>query len=199
MGNREALLEAAATCIVDRGYARTTARDLVEASGTNLGAIGYHFGSKEHLLNEAIYRGFSEWLAEVAAAVPPTAAGDVWEVVEAALERTLASFESHRPLCVAFLEALTQAERSAELREQIAAGYDRYRSAIAGHLRALTGDGALPEADAANLAAVIVALSDGLLIQWLLDPARVPSAAALTGSLQAVATRRSPAAKGRPA
>ena len=60
MGHREALLEGARTCLEEKGYARTTARDIVAASGTNLASIGYHFGSKESLLNEAIGQAFEE-------------------------------------------------------------------------------------------------------------------------------------------
>ena len=52
--NPDALLQAAIQCLQEHGYAHTSARDLVAASCTNLGAIGYHFGSKEPLLNEAI-------------------------------------------------------------------------------------------------------------------------------------------------
>ena len=65
MSHRDKLLEGAVDCLRDKGYARTTARDLVAASGTNLASIGYHFGSKEALLNEAIAEGFRAWTAEV--------------------------------------------------------------------------------------------------------------------------------------
>ncbi|MGH3648185.1 MAG: TetR/AcrR family transcriptional regulator, partial [Micromonosporaceae bacterium] len=51
MGNREALLEGAKRCFHEKGYARTTARDIAQASGVSLAAIGYHFGSKEALMN----------------------------------------------------------------------------------------------------------------------------------------------------
>src|SRR3954454_7693733 len=59
--HRDALLKAAKELLRDQGYARITARDLVAASGTNLASIGYHFGSKEALLNEAIAASFTEW------------------------------------------------------------------------------------------------------------------------------------------
>src|SRR4051794_21864738 len=59
--HRDALLDAARRLLREKGYARTTARDLVAASGTNLASIGYHFGSKEALLNEAIQASFAEW------------------------------------------------------------------------------------------------------------------------------------------
>jgi AcrR family transcriptional regulator len=186
MGNREALLEAALECISERGYARTTARDLVAASGTNLGAIGYHFGSKERLLNEALYAGFSAWLTEVAAPAPAASPqDDPWQALELSLQAFLDGLEPRRALCLAFIEALAQAQRSAELASQMAAGYERYRRAVAEHL-GRTSPG-LAEPDAQRLATMIVALGDGLLVQWLLDAENLPSAAELTASLRAAA------------
>ena len=40
---------------------RTTARDIVAASGTNLASIGYHYGSTEALLQAAMIRAIEEW------------------------------------------------------------------------------------------------------------------------------------------
>ncbi|KOV61713.1 TetR/AcrR family transcriptional regulator [Streptomyces sp. MMG1121] len=53
MGHREDLLEGAKRCLLEKGFARTTARDIVKASGTNLASIGYHYGSKDALLAQA--------------------------------------------------------------------------------------------------------------------------------------------------
>ncbi|RJO73466.1 TetR family transcriptional regulator [Nocardia panacis] len=54
MGNREDLLAGARKVIVERGLAKATARDIAAAAGVSLAAIGYHFGSKEALLTEAL-------------------------------------------------------------------------------------------------------------------------------------------------
>jgi AcrR family transcriptional regulator len=53
-GNREKLLQGAVSCLRTKGYAATTARDLTAVSGANLASIGYHFGGKEELLNQAV-------------------------------------------------------------------------------------------------------------------------------------------------
>ncbi|MFF7973666.1 TetR family transcriptional regulator [Streptomyces sp. NPDC007905] len=53
MGHREDLLEGAKRCLLEKGFARTTARDIVKESGTNLASIGYHYGSKDALLAQA--------------------------------------------------------------------------------------------------------------------------------------------------
>ena len=66
MGNREALIIAARNCIAEKGYQRTTARDLAASARVSLAAIGYHFGTTEALLNEAIFEGIGEWGEELA-------------------------------------------------------------------------------------------------------------------------------------
>lgn len=53
MGHREDLLEGAKRCLLEKGFLRTTARDIVKESGTNLASIGYHYGSKDALLAQA--------------------------------------------------------------------------------------------------------------------------------------------------
>lgn len=61
MGHREDLLEGAKKCLVEKGFVRTTARDIVNASGANLASIGYHYGSKDALLTQAYVELAQEW------------------------------------------------------------------------------------------------------------------------------------------
>src|SRR5689334_3367233 len=72
MGHREDLLEGAVRCIYEKGYGRTTARDIVAASGTNLGSIGYHYGSTEALLNAALEKALEDWGMQLANALLST-------------------------------------------------------------------------------------------------------------------------------
>ena len=59
--NKTALIEAAKQLIGERGYAGTSVRDLVAASGTNLAAVNYHFGTRDQLLTQAVLESFVEW------------------------------------------------------------------------------------------------------------------------------------------
>src|SRR3954467_2057695 len=108
MGHRDDLLVAARHCLETKGYARTTARDLVAESGTNLASIGYHFGSKEALLNEAIGDAFEERTDQVVAMSLEGRESDPLEAVGASWVEMLNSFERYRPLLVAFVESLAQ-------------------------------------------------------------------------------------------
>ena len=72
MGNREDLLAGALACLKTKGWAATTVRDIAAAAGVNHAAIGYHFGSREAQLIEAITQAMDEWGTETepAAALP---------------------------------------------------------------------------------------------------------------------------------
>lgn len=63
MGNREDLLAGARRCLEEKGYARTTVRDIASAARVSMAAIGYHFGSREALLNQALFAAIDEWAA----------------------------------------------------------------------------------------------------------------------------------------
>ncbi len=181
MSHRDLLLDAARSCLEEKGYARTTARDLVAASGTNLASIGYHFGSKEALLNEAIGNAFAEWTDEVNRVVRETPA-------DAPLERLLEGWramfgrtEGNRPLIVAYMEAMAQVSRSPDLREKMAGAYATCRAKIAEVVReSLDGD---EEVDADVVASFIIAVVDGITLQHMVDPERAPSGDQLVEAL----------------
>jgi AcrR family transcriptional regulator len=176
--HREKLLDGALRCLREKGYARTTARDLVAASGTNLSSIGYHFGSKDALLNEAIAAGFREWTAEVERAMFTQESASAAERLALSLEAMIDRFEELRPFLVSFVEALPQAMRSPELRDQLADAYRECREAGARMVsRALTEQGtAVSREQSETLASVGMAISDGLMLQWLVDPDAAPTA-----------------------
>lgn len=179
--NRERLLDAAIRCIEERGYARTTARDLVAASRTNLGAITYHFDSKEALLNEALVECCRRWLQQVRQATADATSGDPWQDAITVAQQAL---QTGRAVAVAYVEAWAQAERSPELRNQLADHYREFRSSVAALVHSLTGqpDESVPDPEA--LAAIVVAIVDGLTIQWLLDPDSLPDAGRLANALR---------------
>jgi AcrR family transcriptional regulator len=183
--HREQLLRGAMACLRDRGYARTTARDIAAASGSNLGSIGYHFGSKEALLNEAIRDGFAEWTTQLAGIVFAEPGATPIERARTSWIALTESFAEHRPLIVAFVEALAQTVRSDELRRQLADIYESSRAAVARLVEASLGETDVADRDIRAVASFMIAVCDGLMLQWLLDPERAPSGAQITAALEA--------------
>lgn len=183
--HRERLLEAAITCLQEKGYARTTARDLVAASGTNLASIGYHFGSKEHLLNVAVTEAFRRWLEPVVALAAEASGHTPLERLQRSLFGVLESLEENRALVTTCLEAWAQLEHSEDLRAEMAASYEDFHVVIARTTREAFAEIGVEEGiDAEALAFLFIAFFDGLLVRWQLRPAEMPSAERLIGSIQ---------------
>ena len=182
--HRKALLEAAKLLLRTRGYGNITARDLVAASSTNLGSIGYHFGSKEALLNEAISEALAEWATTIARAADAEPGEEALERVASSAGAMLEQFQYIRPYFVAFLEALSHSARSPELAAQLAEHYEQQRQRVAGILSAALGD-RVDEHAAARLAVFMIAVTDGLLLQYYADPERMPTGAELSAAARA--------------
>ncbi|MET7472129.1 TetR/AcrR family transcriptional regulator [Micromonospora sp. NPDC005686] len=187
MGNREALLEGAKRCLYEKGYARTTARDIATAAGTSLAAIGYHYRSTEALLNAAMIQVMREWGDEMSRALAADDLADAGplERFEAVWVRILESFRANPGLWAMQLEMVTQSQHQPEVREQLAAGLPAARLGLA-ELFDASPTTATP-AEAASFGAFHQALLTGVITQWLIDPAHAPSAADLVGALRRMA------------
>ncbi|MDX3104534.1 TetR/AcrR family transcriptional regulator [Nonomuraea angiospora] len=189
MGNREDLLAGARRCLEEKGWARTTVRDISAAAGVSMAAIGYHFGSREALLNAALVEAMREWGEQIGvamAAVDETAAPG--ERFEALWERLIASIGEHRTLWLANLEAMVQAEHSPELRDELVAGQREGRRGMAAHL--VDGDEAdIAEREVRTLGSVHLALLLGVMAQWLNDPDQAPTGAEVLAGLRALTAR----------
>lgn len=187
MGHREELLQAARRLLEERGYAHITARDLVAASDTNLASIGYHFGSKAALLNAAIEAAFRDWAEQLAAFVMADPDATPLERATATWVASLEEMPQRRPILQSYVEALAQALRVPELREQLAEHYRRARSMVAALVAQSLDDGS--DADDPRcraVAALVIAACDGLALQSLLDPESLPTGADLVAGLATV-------------
>jgi AcrR family transcriptional regulator len=187
VGHREQLLAAARRLLEERGYAHITARDLVAASDTNLASIGYHFGSKAALLNEAIEAAFADWAEQLANlvmsdpdATPLQRAGATWVAA-------LGNLPQRRSILQSYVEALAQALRVPELRGQLAEHYRRARAMVAGLVAASLGEGTgADDPRCTAVATLVIAACDGLALQSLLDPENSPTPDELAAGLAAV-------------
>ncbi|MES4900839.1 MULTISPECIES: TetR family transcriptional regulator [unclassified Streptomyces] len=162
MGNREDLLAGAKKCLIERGWAHTTVRDIAAAAGVSHAAIGYHFGSRDALLTQALVAAVDELGEELARHTPTDKPEQRWDAL-------IDSFTTHRALWVAQLEAVVQAERSAEVREHLAEGQRQGREGLGG--------------------SVPLALLTGLMLQWLVDPEHAPSGPDVIAELRALAAK----------
>jgi AcrR family transcriptional regulator len=60
---RQRLLESACDLFAQKGFTRTTNRDICDRAGANIAAVNYYFGSKQNLYAEAWRKAFRDSLA----------------------------------------------------------------------------------------------------------------------------------------
>lgn len=183
---KAALLQAAKELVLERGYAGASVRELAALAGTNLGAVNYHFGSREKLLDQAILEFFLEWGAEVGEVEVASDAGPL-EQLAARARPMVDGIAGAQPQFVMFLEALLQARRSPDLRRELVGHYARQRERAAEYIRASPGGRELPARMVDVIASYMLAVADGLQLQTLLDPEAVPTGEELAALYEGLA------------
>jgi len=192
MGNREDLLAGAKKCLLEKGYRNTTARDIASTAGVSLAAIGYHFGSKDALMNLAVYEAVGEWsdtLEQAVAAIDPEAPPA--QRLETLWTHMVQSFGENRALWVAQFELIAEGDRNPELQKFFA---DVQPEAHLGLAQLFHGvDPETDEKTALLVGRLYHAILIGVMAQWIINPKTAPSGHDLVEALRIVSTAVNPA------
>ncbi|SFJ34927.1 transcriptional regulator, TetR family [Paenibacillus sp. UNC496MF] len=159
---RSAILQAAFKLFGQAGYAKATMKDIAAKAGVAQGLIGYHFGTKETLLVEAV----REWMINKgmkAAFAELDLHGSPAEILERALLHVV-KFRKENPewftlLITLWTESVNNDKLAAELREL----YMEMKSGIMVILDRM--ELRMERRDQETLASVIQAVFDGLTLQ----------------------------------
>ncbi|MEU4153677.1 TetR/AcrR family transcriptional regulator [Streptomyces sp. NPDC026659] len=189
MGHREDLLEGAKRCLLAKGFGRTTARDIVKESGTNLASIGYHYGSKDALLARA-YVSLVEAMGDTfegeatgESATPPGST----ERFEEVWSNIIGTMREPGSIWRLSMEVVTMGDQMPEVRDHLATAQ---REAGRGLIPLLMGgrEEDVTDETADTLGAFYVTLMTGLIAQWSFDPKSAPTADRLTEGLRQIIT-----------
>jgi AcrR family transcriptional regulator len=180
MGNKEKLLDGALACLLDKGYARTTARDVASAAGVSLAAIGYHFGTTDALLHAALDQALERWGAALETALRGATepAADPADRFVAVWTRIIESVEAQPALWKLQFEVIAQLAVLPELHEKWQGTIAAAQEGLAELFGGAPGTGALYQA-----------LLTGVVAQHLVAPGRGVGGADLANALQSVATQ----------
>lgn len=186
MGHREDLLEGAKRCLLEKGFVRTTARDIVKESGTNLASIGYHYGSKDALLAQA-YISLVEGLGDAF-----EGDGTAMSAEPGSLERfqevwsnVIATMREPGSIWHLSMEIVVMGDQLPEVRDHLARAQ---REAGRGFVPMLMGgrEEDVSDETADTLGMFYVTLMSGLIAQWTFDPKTAPTGEQLAEGLRQV-------------
>lgn len=173
---RRQILDAARRCFVRNGFHATSIQDVLAEADLSAGAVYRYFKGKDAIISAIV----GETLAEVATAfaadddTPPPDLDDFVEVILRIDAPALSkSEESARLLVQVWSEALRSPALGAQLKDIM----DEARQVIAGLVSRHQERGTLPkDVPAEHIAAVLVALVDGFMVQWAVDGRADPTA-----------------------
>ena len=164
---RQQILDSAIALLAQRGVDRTSLRTIGEAIGVSHAALRHYFSSRDELLVEA-YRTHEAHEARAASDAPATDETAVG-LIAAAAERN----RSIPGLVELYATLTTDAlqEQHAVTREFVRERFRSLRVSLAARIESGQRAGRVaPDIDPLDAAALVIAASDGLQIQWLLDP-----------------------------
>jgi len=168
------ITRAALTCFYRKGYHQTTMDDIVAESGLSKGGVYWHFKSKRELLIAAIMDAFGGSPDELMAPLLESSAsaaeklGSLLEVftqmiVSGPLRETM-------PL---ILESWAQNVRDPEIQELSMQLFEQYRRPLAQLIEAGIAAGELKPVSAMAMASILIAVYDGLTVQWMSAPTAI--------------------------
>lgn len=171
---RQQLIEAAIRCLGQGGMSAFTIDRIRAEAGVSRGLINHHFKGKGELLVR-VYEAMTAYLVE---APPRSHAGADASSVErfnAMIEASFAPDAFDRTRLRAWLALWGEVSTNPKLRTLHRRRYRQYRRAIAAAISAIARERKRP-VDSEGLAVMLIALIDGLWLEWCLDPSALSAA-----------------------
>jgi AcrR family transcriptional regulator len=178
---RKEIVDAAVEVFATVGYHKGSLRDVADRVGMSQAGLLHHFPSKEHLLQAVLTWRDDDARALMGGESLPTGIDLLRALVE------LAQYNAGHPQLVELHVILSGEGASAEhpLHEYFVDRYERVYTEIRDAFEAAAERGQLQgEVDSASAAKTVIALMDGLQLQWLLHREEVDMAADLRRYLQ---------------
>lgn len=164
--SREAILKVAERYFGDYGYRGTSTAAIANEVGISDPGLLHHFGSKEGLLTGLLNRHYSRDVEKLHAGEKLDGHG-LANTLEAIVRENVLRRNDVRLTMVLLAESISQSHPG---HEYFRLRYIRAQSIFTRHFKSLQASGELsPELDSSALANVMLAVLDGLQLQWLLD------------------------------
>lgn len=186
MSQRDDLLAAAKKLLVEKGYHRTTARDIAAGSGAHLGSIGYHYGSKDALMTAAALEAQGEWGDAIDAAIAAAGADSPHQRLQIAVDKLIASMARQREVLVASVQVYAQAAFDDDIHNTLTTATHGARTDLAAGALGRQPEGIDADTNR-GLGSVVHALITGLSLQAFLDPDSLPTGEQVIAALQILA------------
>jgi AcrR family transcriptional regulator len=163
----QAILQAARRCISERGYAAATIAEIAAEAGVSRGLLHYYFRSKEQLVAQVVRAGTEAYLDLLETVFARSESAD--DLAKQLVVATRTIVESDPTFVNLSMECWTLAHESPLVARELEDLYRHLRDAVSKGLKEAAGRGIIrPAIPLDALAALLLALTDGLVMQFLI-------------------------------
>jgi AcrR family transcriptional regulator len=164
---KEQIVRATVECITKHGYHNFSMQDVARTAGVSKGIIHYYFLNKDELMMcvlDKVAGDIERVLGEEMSSIT-----DPWRRMEIFIEVCFEIVKNTKEYYQVNMDFWTQINQKEEIRKVIAAHYSKFREAAALVIQDGVDKGSFRKVDSSAYASIIIAIVDGLSLQWLFD------------------------------
>lgn len=162
---REKILDTATLLVREQGVKGTSLADIAKRAGISKGTLFYHFSAKDDLIYEMTVRHFKQITDNLLTRVAEMRGQDLEQILQEAVFTILTQEDRGKLNLYLLQEAVTD---NKALRDKFRETYNEYQLLMQRFLLLILPD--IKKDRLQDLSIILVAMIDGLIIQWLLDP-----------------------------
>ncbi len=168
LNNRQKIIAAATALVMERGVKGTSLADIARAAEISKGTLFYHFSAKDDLIYELTEQHFDELTRANLKRVAQMQGISLQDILQETLASILGAEDRGKLNLYLLQEAVIE---NPVLKKRFAAKYQEFQEMM-GQFLDIVAPQMNPE-KAKVLSRLMVAILDGLIIQWLLDPVSI--------------------------
>jgi len=165
---REQIIEALFDCLADKGHESITVKDIASRANLHYGVIHYYFKSKEDIVSamaDSIIAKYEQLLVDRIQPIPSAS-----EKLRVAIDFLVEEFIFNRRLNRVFYNLVQMAYERKAIRAALQKQLRAYRGHISEVISEGIEDGEFVRRDTAQTASLMVALVEGMALQWVINP-----------------------------
>ena len=168
VNKKEIILESAIKLFTKRGFHKTTLKDIAQDIGISKGTLFYYYPSKEGLLYDIFDMGFETLVSLIKQMSELNQIG----ISEQRIEYLYNELLTHDYLMKINFNFVHEAIiGNACIKEKLKLQYEKWRSDVKEVIMEMNND--LTEAQLDVKAAIIIAVIDGIFLQYFMDPSKL--------------------------
>ncbi len=161
------IVQATVECISKYGYNNFSMQDVANAAGVSKGIIHYYFLNKDDLLKSVLDKVAED--IEKAIVSETKKAKNPREKLEMFIEVGLNVVRKNKEYYQVNMDFWTQINQNTDIRAVIGRHYAKFRETASQILAEGVKDGSFKDVNLIGYASIIIAVMDGISLQWLFD------------------------------